>query len=80
MWVIEHAKVRQEFICQSQSINLFFPAEVDWDYYNAVHWKGANLLKTMYYVRTKAISRVGVLDEKAVRFDYSQSECLSCEG
>ena len=25
-WVIEHAAERQEFICQSQSVNLFFPA------------------------------------------------------
>lgn len=80
MWVIEHAKVRQPFICQSQSINLFFPAEVDVEYFNAVHWKGINLLKTLYYVRTKSLSRVGVLDDKALRYEYNKSECLSCEG
>jgi ribonucleoside-diphosphate reductase alpha chain len=28
-WVVEHASVRQEFICQSQSVNLFFPPDVN---------------------------------------------------
>jgi ribonucleoside-diphosphate reductase alpha chain len=28
-WLIEHAAERQEFICQSQSLNLFFPPDVN---------------------------------------------------
>ena len=28
-WIIEHASQRQQFICQSQSLNLFFPPDVN---------------------------------------------------
>ena len=28
-WIIEHAAERQEYICQSQSLNLFFPPDVN---------------------------------------------------
>ncbi len=64
IWVVEHALKRQEFICQSQSVNLFFvlpkatePQEIHDEYIqyvNDVHWYGANKLKSLYYFRTEA--------------------------
>jgi ribonucleoside-diphosphate reductase alpha chain len=44
-WVVEHAAIRQPWICQGQSVNLFFNApksEEDVRYVNQVHlsaWK-----------------------------------------
>jgi len=41
-WVVQHAGDRQEFICQGQSVNLFFPAGSDKNYVSQVHvnaWK-----------------------------------------
>lgn len=62
---------RQPFIDQGTSFNLFIPAEIDWTTYNAVHWRAANTLKTMYYLRTKAGSRTNTNIE---------TTCLGCEG
>jgi ribonucleoside-diphosphate reductase alpha chain len=35
-WVVEHAAKRQEFICQGQSVNLFFPSGSPKPYVNSV--------------------------------------------
>ncbi|HTH97712.1 MAG TPA: ribonucleoside-diphosphate reductase subunit alpha, partial [Stellaceae bacterium] len=60
-WVIELAADRTPFICQSQSINLYLPADIDkWDLH-MLHWtaweKG---MKSLYYCRSKSISRAAV--------------------
>jgi ribonucleoside-diphosphate reductase alpha chain len=78
-WIIEHASVRQEWICQGQSVNLFFPAGTSADYVNAIHllaWK--KNLKGLYYLRTNA----GIVAEKVSQKipQYNQEECLSCQG
>ena len=55
-WVIEHASVRQEYICQSQSVNLFFPPDVNkGDLHNVHMLAWAKNLKTLYYLRSEAI-------------------------
>ena len=57
-WIIEHASMRQEFICQSQSVNLFFPPDVNkGDLHNVHMLAWAKNLKTLYYLRSEAISR-----------------------
>ena len=84
MWVIEHASVRQEWICQGQSVNLFFPAGSEKDYVNAVHlaaWK--KNLKGLYYLRTNAGvtgEAVSTKVERKVLQEYKIEECLSCQG
>lgn len=73
MAIIQQAAQRQKFICQSQSLNLFFPVDVKPSYFNKVHieaWKSG--VKTLYYCRSKA----GIQADVANRGD----ECLSCEG
>ena len=84
MWLVEHASVRQEWICQGQSVNLFFPAGSDKNYVNAVHlsaWK--KKLKGLYYLRTNAGVVADKVSEKVVRKalkDYELDECMSCQG
>jgi ribonucleoside-diphosphate reductase alpha chain len=81
-WVVEHASVRQEFICQSQSVNLFFPPDVNkGDLHNVHMLAWAKNLKTLYYLRSEAIGRADNVSSLAKReIIFEQSDCLSCEG
>jgi ribonucleoside-diphosphate reductase alpha chain len=83
-WVIQLAAMRQEFICQSQSCNVFFPADVSKQELHNVHmmaWKKG--MKTLYYLRSEAIKRADNVSDKKLReyiFDYGEEDCLACEG
>ena len=68
-WIIELAADRTPFICQSQSLNLFLPADIDkWDLH-MLHWTAWERgIKSLYYCRSKSISRAGFagqLEKKA---------------
>ena len=84
-WIVDHAGDRQEFICQGQSVNLFFPAGTDKALVNAVHlraWK--KKLKGLYYLRTNAGASAEKVSQK-VEQDKLQDfadpdDCLSCQG
>lgn len=84
-WIVDHAGDRQEFICQGQSVNLFFPAGTDKSIVNAVHiraWK--KKLKGLYYLRTNAGAAAEKVSQKVVQDklkDFADAdECLSCQG
>ena len=81
-WVVEHASMRQEYICQSQSINLFFPPDVSkGDLHNVHMLAWAKNMKTLYYLRSEAIGRADNVSNQAKReIIFEQSDCLSCEG
>ena len=67
-WVVQHAADRQKYICQGQSVNLFFPAGADKSYVNRSHikaWK--NGLKGLYYLRTESKQRAEVVGDKVER-------------
>ena len=90
IWIVEHAHQRQQYICQSQSVNLFFtpppttePQEVHDEflqYVNDVHWAGANTLKSMYYLRSESVRDAENVNIKIPRVNLEDVECLSCEG
>jgi len=84
-WVVGHAADRQQFICQGQSVNLFFPAGADRHYVLMTHikaWKEG--LKGLYYLRTTAgvdADKVSAKVERVALKDYVEAEeCLSCQG
>ena len=84
-WVIEMAADRQEKICQSQSLNIFFPSNVSKQELHAIHmmaWK--KKVKTLYYLRSEALKRAETVSDEALRqyiFDSIDEEgCLACEG
>ena len=84
-WVIEFAADRQKEICQSQSLNVFFPANVSKQELHAIHmmaWKQG--VKTLYYLRSEAIKRAETVSDEALRkyiFDsIDENACLACEG
>jgi len=84
MWIIDHAADRQEHICQSQSVNLFFPSGTDVNYVNAVHLAAHKKgLKGLYYLRTTAATSGEKISEKIERKalkDYAIEECVACQG
>jgi ribonucleoside-diphosphate reductase alpha chain len=87
-WVVTHAAERQPFICQGQSVNLFFPAGAEKSYVNKVHlkaWKEG--LKGLYYLRTEAKQRAENVSEKVERVAlqgdtrtiiYGKDDCPYC--
>ena len=73
--LINQAGIRQQYIDQSVSLNLAFPAQVDPKFINKVHldaWKKG--IKTLYYMRTESVLR-GDIAENATNPD-----CLACDG
>ena len=87
-WIIEFAADRAPFICQSQSVNLYLPADIDkWDLH-MLHWSAWKRgVKSLYYCRSKSLSRAGFagsqekaerrIDAPVERRDYE--ECLACQ-
>lgn len=92
-WIIEHAADRSPFICQSQSVNLFVPANVHKRDLHMMHyqaWKKG--MKSLYYCRSLSIQRADTVSNLAVKEDIlnkgdqiqadtstSYEECLSCQ-
>ena len=67
-WVVTHAAERQEFICQGQSVNLFFPSGAEKSYVNKVHFGAwSKGLKGLYYLRTESKQRAENVSEKVER-------------
>lgn len=86
MWVIEHAAVRQPFIDQGQSVNLFCSSEVSQKTLHQWHKKAwLSGLKSLYYMRAQAASSARVSNASGVTESntYEETdtgECLSCQG
>ena len=90
IWIIEHAYQRQQFVCQAQSVNLFFtlpkatePQETHdeyMQYVNDVHWYGMKKLKSLYYFRSNAARTVENVNVKVPRINLEDTECIACEG
>ena len=81
-WVVQHAADRQEFICQGQSVNLYFPYGADKNYVKDVHLLAhKKQLKGLYYLRTSAGfsgDKVGAKIERVALRDGE--ECVACQG
>ena len=68
---------RAKYICQAQSLNVFFPAGVDKKYLHEVHynaWKEGN--KSLYYLRTETSSKTELVSKKIEQHtmkDYAET-------
>jgi ribonucleoside-diphosphate reductase alpha chain len=65
-WIIELAADRSPFICQSQSVNLFLPANIHKRDLHLLHfmaWKKG--MKSLYYCRSKSLQRADVVSSAA---------------
>jgi ribonucleoside-diphosphate reductase alpha chain len=92
-WVVEHARARQEYLCQGQSVNLFFRNGVSKSYVNMVHRRAfreaddvGRPVKGLYYLRTEAAKKTEKVNVKIERnklndgVEGSLDTCLACEG
>lgn len=91
-WVIELAADRAPLICQSQSLNIYLPGDIDkWDLH-MLHWSAWKRgVKSLYYCRSKAVQRAGFagrLENAEGERDAagpgsgsetSYEECLACQ-
>ena len=67
-WIIDMAADRQKQICQSQSLNVFFPSDVSKQELHAIHmmaWK--KKVKTLYYLRSEAHKRAETVSDEVLR-------------
>lgn len=74
-WIIDLAADRQKFICQSQSLNLFLPSNINKYDLHMLHftaWEKG--IKSLYYVRSRSVSSAEFIGETK---EYEQ--CLSCQ-
>jgi len=87
--IIEQGGDRQKYLCQGQSLNIFFPAGASKNYLHDVHmqaWK--HECKGLYYLRTETSHRAENVAEKVKLNklkDYSEDaqteeDCEACQG
>ena len=89
-WIIDLASDRQQYIDQSQSLNVFFRPDVNIKYIHAIHftaWKKG--IKTMYYCRSEKLAKADKVSKRIERevikeLDMTQiaqgNDCIACEG
>ncbi len=74
--LVRQAGIRQQYIDQGQSINLFFSQDAPAKFINQVHVEAWKLgLKSLYYFRTESILRADSENK-----DLYSDGCVSCEG
>jgi len=82
LWVIEQAAARQEYICQSQSVNLAVTQDISKQELVNIHitaW--LKKLKTLYYCRSDGVGKATVSTAvKGEAVDLMDNDCISCEG
>ena len=84
VWLVDLAAERQKYICQSQSLNLFFLPDVNVRRLSNIHrraWEKG--LKTLYYCRSEAIKRaenISIKVERKIREDsIDEEDCVMCQ-
>ena len=88
--LVKQGGERQRFLCQGQSLNLFFRPDVNIKYLHAVHflaWKQG--LKTLYYCRSEKLGKADRVSKRIERevikeLDFQSmidgDNCVACEG
>ena len=73
--LVNQAGIRQQYIDQSVSLNLAFPAQADPKFINKVHLEAHKKgIKTLYYMRTESVLRGDIAAQA------TSEDCLSCDG
>jgi ribonucleoside-diphosphate reductase alpha chain len=91
-WIIQHAADRQPFVCQAQSVNLFFNPTENVEILHLVHLMAWRLkLKSLYYCRSDSMrkadkvgnkvirEKIEDMKEMAERLSFGESVCIACE-
>ena len=76
-WVVEHAADRTPYICQSQSVNLFLPADIHKRDLHQIHmlaWRRG--LKSLYYCRSLSIQRADTVSEMLNKVEVLEGQAV----
>jgi ribonucleoside-diphosphate reductase alpha chain len=79
-WLIDLAGQRAPMVCQSQSLNLFLPADVSKRELHQLHiraWRKG--VKSLYYCRSKSIQRAESAPASPAAGDARDDDCLACQ-
>jgi ribonucleoside-diphosphate reductase alpha chain len=78
--VVQQAADRQKYICQAQSINLFFETPISGKYLHDAHfmaWKAG--MKTLYYLRSSSPIQARNISEETEKRNFDDEDCLMCQ-
>ncbi len=81
--VVQQAADRQPYICQSQSLNIYFDVDgkgLSRRYLYETHmlaWKAG--CKSLYYVRSRSVLKADSVERQAIRHRISTEECAVCQ-
>ena len=88
-WVVKQGGDRQKYLCQGQSLNIYFPAGATKQYLHKVHFNACVYGgKGLYYLRTESSNRAENVAQKIERdkliefTDTTQEnddECVACQ-
>ena len=86
-WIVELAADRTPEICQSQSLNVFLPGDVDkWDLHMLHYSAWERGVKSLYYLRSKSVQRAAFAGSETLeaveRMEHPKTdyeECLACQ-
>jgi len=87
-WIVDLAADRTPQVCQSQSVNIFLPGDVDkWDLH-MLHWQAWERgVKSLYYLRSKSVQRAAFAGADtpvspaaaSIEPHTDYDECLACQ-
>ncbi len=78
--VIQQAADRQPYICQAQSLNLFFTTPISGKYLHDVHFLAWKLgVKSLYYLRSSSAIVADSVNMQSVKRDLATEECAVCQ-
>lgn len=88
--IVRQGGDRQDYLCQGQSLNIFFPAGAKKAYLHKVHFNAWQYgTKGLYYLRTETSNKAENVAQKVARerlaeFNEtsaeSQDDCVACQG
>ena len=80
-WIIDLAGDRAPYICQSQSVNVFLPADVHKKTLHEIHWRAWKRgMKSLYYCRSRSIQRADVVARKADVYTHGSDNGVPVAG
>ena len=87
--LVELGGQRQKYLCQGQSLNVFFPAGASKKYLTQVHLKAwEKQCKGLYYLRTEVSNRAENVSQKVelnkltdlTDIKKEEDDCINCQG
>lgn len=78
--LVQQAADRQLYVCQAQSLNLFFSLPISGKVLSEIHMMAYdNGVKSLYYLRSESVLETDSVERKAVIKKIETQECAACQ-